>query len=60
MLEFPADTSNIYVILFSFYFQLKTKRPSLKLDSPPDEELKENLLEIFLRITEAEKRHAQK
>lgn len=60
MVEFPADTSNKYVILYYFYFQLKTKRPSLKLDSPPDEELKEKLLEIFIKITEAEKRHAEK
>lgn len=47
-------------IIFSFYFQIRSKRPSLKLDSPPDEELKEKLLEIFLKITEAEKKHAEK
>ncbi|XP_026332165.1 uncharacterized protein LOC113239390 [Hyposmocoma kahamanoa] len=39
---------------------LKFKKPSLKLDSPPDEELKEKLLDIFVKITEAEKRHAEK
>lgn len=43
-----------------FCFQLKFKKPSLKLDSPPDEELKEKLLDIFVKITEAEKRHAEK
>lgn len=46
--------------MLSFSFQLRPKKPSLKLDSAPDDELKEKLLEIFLKITEAEKKHAEK
>lgn len=58
--EFTADTSEKYLKRNVFYFQLRTKRPSLKLDSPPDEELKQKIKEIFLKITEAEKNHAER
>lgn len=60
MIEFTADTSKYLKCNVFFHFQLRCKRPSLKLESPPDQELKEKLLEIFIKITEAEKRHAEK
>lgn len=43
-----------------FFFQVKPKRLSLKLEANPDDDLKKKLVEIFMKLTEANESISEK